>query len=327
MRARPGRALALLAGIAALTLAVSLLLLAAAALIAREIGPPPGATLVELPHAGPIVGGWSGIDISQDGSRFWVVTDRGMRTQGAVLREPDGTLAGIDAPRPHVLPGLYDDLIDEFPDAEGLDIREPDGDAYVTFEGIARLRGYGAGAARATWKPGFPERFDLHPNRGLEAVARGPRGALYTLAERPSAPGRPFLLYRLLPSATPETGIWEVAARLESGGGWRAVGADFGPDAALYLLERRFAGVGFANRVRRFSVPESSSDRVLAGRVVFTSPLGLYGNLEGIGVWRDGSGQLRALMVADDNTRWFQRAHLVEALLGVPPLASVAEQE
>jgi hypothetical protein len=35
--------------------------------------------------------------------------------------------------------------------------------------------------------------------------------------------------------------------------------------------------------------------------VMFQSKAGDYGNLEGVSIWRDGTGHLRASMIADNN--------------------------
>ncbi|WP_299349376.1 hypothetical protein [uncultured Shimia sp.] len=41
--------------------------------------------------------------------------------------------------------------------------------------------------------------------------------------------------------------------------GFDPVGADFGPDGRLFILERGFNGVGFRSRVRRFDVTEGGA--------------------------------------------------------------------
>jgi hypothetical protein len=113
-----------------------------------------------------------------------------------------------------------------------------------------------------------------------------------------------------------KAGRWTVAARLTHDRDWLATGADFGPDGAFYLLERRFLGVAFASRIRRFDLRDGAG--LLDGREVYRSPLGRHGNLEGLGLWRDAAGRLRAVMVADDNHRGWQRGQIVEVTL---PLA------
>ncbi len=42
---------------------------------------------------------------------------------------------------------------------------------------------------------------------------------------------------------------------------------------------------------------------------------GTYDNLEGVSVWRDAGGRLRATMISDDNFKFFQRTEIVEYAL------------
>jgi hypothetical protein len=335
MRAGAGRAVSavyhrffrLISGRLAARLALAVagagIALGAAAYAAREAASAP-VSVVAFPYAGPEDGGWSGIDVGPDGTRFWAVSDRGKRTEGRLLRDAQGRLIGIDAPAPVFLPGLASDRIGEVPDAEGIDVRAQDGQAYVSFEGYARLRLYDSTWHRAHWIPDIPWARGLHRNRGFEAVARDALGRIYTLPERVSGPGAPYPLYRFTKRAWMSEADWTVATRLTSDVGWRAVGADFGPEGAFYLLERRFGLVGFASRIRRFDVLGATPGEVLAGEVIHASALGQFGNLEGLGIWADAEGMLRAVMISDDNENGFQRSEVVEVVLGPLSLASGA---
>jgi len=141
-------------------------------------------------------------------------------------------------------------------------------------------------------------------NAGLEALAIDSAGMLYTLPERSGAPTRPFPLYRF-------DGVrWSIPWRLPRRGRYLAVGADFGPDGRFYLLERDFNGLlGFSSRVRRFTLgPEGA----LTEETLLTTRNLRHGNLEGLSVWRDGAGEIRLTMVADDNFSFFQQTEIVE---------------
>ena len=93
-------------------------------------------------------------------------------------------------------------------------------------------------------------------------------------------------------------------------GGFLPVGSDFGPDGRFYLLERRFNGpFGFRSRVRSFAV---ENDRLIDERVLLVTRSGQYDNLEGISLWRDRDGAIRATMISDDNFRRAQRTEIVE---------------
>ena len=84
---------------------------------------------------------------------------------------------------------------------------------------------------------------------------------------------------------------------------------DIGPDGRLYLLERAFDGFGFRTRVRSFAM---TGGDLGPGRVLVQSTLREFDNLEGLGVWRDGSGAIRLTMISDDNFRRFQSTQFVE---------------
>jgi len=282
--------------------------------------PQPAAEIVSLrlPYAGAS-GGWSGIDVSPDGTRFWAVTDSGRSTSGTLLRR-DGLLTGIDAPPPRRLTGL-DGRPDRglAADAEGIDVDPATGEVWISFEGVARLRRHSGPDLSASSLPPVPPAFVSDGNSGLEALARDGQGRAYTLPERPAAgygPATVFPLFRL----DPATGDWDIAARLTHDRDWLAVGADFGPDGAFYLLERRFAGIAFASRIRRFDLEAGRG--ILGGTVVYRSPLGRHGNLEGMAIWQDKRGRLRAVMVADDNHKPYQRSQIVEVTLPLAPMAA-----
>ena len=269
---------------------------------------PQTVTAVRWPSDGDGFGGWSGLDVAPDGTRFFAVSDAGTATEGTLLRR-DGALVGVAAPRPDWLPVIArEPPAIRTRDAEGLDVA-PDGAWRVSFEADHRVAVFPAGAARGRRLPVARAFGALRHNYGLEALARAPDGALLALPERSGAAGRPFPVHRFA------EGRWSVAATLSRDAGWWVTGADFGPDGALYVLERRFLALGFASRIRRLAPPIAGA---MEGTVVYRSPFGRHGNLEGIGIWRDAGGRLRATMVADDNHRRVQRSQIVEVVL---PLA------
>jgi hypothetical protein len=280
-------------------------------------GPGPQVSLPLPALATPTApGGWSGFDVSADGGTFWAVTDRGYRVQGALRRE-DGRLVGIDAGPATRLAPLRRQSAPEPADSEGLDAGGPDGAVTVSHEGWTRLRVYRPGERHATWVRDLPDWARFPKNAGLEALARDGAGRVFTLPERPTAPGGTFPLLRYDPRPNWAAGTWDVAAHITADGGWAAVGADFGPDGAFYLLERQIVPPGFRSRIRRFDLADAPSDPLpsLRGTVIYRSPFGRHGNLEGIGIWRDRAGRLRATMVSDDNGLRLMRGEIVEIVL------------
>jgi hypothetical protein len=191
-------------------------------------------------------------------------------------------------------------------DAEGLAL-DARGRAYVSFEGFHRVRRYGDIDGSAFSVPSHPDFRRLQENSGLEALATDADGTLYAIPERSGALERPFPVYRL------RAGRWDKALKLRRDGTFLPVDADFGPDGRLYLLERDFKWLGgFATRVRRFALgPEGFGDEV----TLLETGFGELDNMEGISVWRDAEGRIRATLMSDDNFFPLQRTIFAEYLL------------
>ncbi|NIZ13858.1 esterase-like activity of phytase family protein [Phaeobacter sp. HF9A] len=251
-------------------------------------------------HA-PWFGGLSALELTPDGMGFMALTDRSHRLEGQLLRQ-HGKITGLrilrderlKAPRGGPMPGNRED-------SEGLALGE-DGTFYVSFEGPHRVLEYRDGHVRALPAPKAFRSF--HRNSSFESLAQDAAGRVLLIAE--GASRKPDVS---------RVWIWT------RGKGWRGlggypeqegflpVGADYGPDGALYVLERKFANIGFRSRIRRFSVTPTGLE---GGTVLLDTPLGRHSNLEGLSIWRDQSGALRATMVSDDNFLWLLRTDLVE---------------
>ncbi len=260
----------------------------------------------------PWFGGFSGIELSDDGSTMTVIGDKGILLRARVERT-DGKITGIDAGQPT---DLGDDgarkLTGKFKDSEGLAVA-PDGAVLVSFERTHRVGIYRTPGTRAAILPAVREFHKLHPNRSLEALALDARGRVYTMPEEPARDNGLIPVFRWDGTA------WSVPFQLPRIGSFLPVGADFGPDGRFYLLERTLSMFGFRSRVRSWDM---SGPMPTDGRTLLeTAPL-THDNLEGIAVWRDSDGKIRLTMVSDDNFNFLQRTELVEYVLP-DPLAPV----
>lgn len=250
-------------------------------------------------------GEFSGLHMP-DGRRFVTVTDTGSIGHGVLERDRDGRIAAV---RLDTLARLVNaegaPLRGEQADAESVTIGA-DGRIYVAFERNHRVLVYPPDGGAATALPTHRDFANLRNNLGIEAMAMDRSGVLYATPEMPprgwSGPDHPVYRFR--------DGQWDSALSIQRDSFFLPVGAAFGPDGLLYLLERNYLpGIGFRSRVRRFQVGEAA---ITGGAVVFESPRGRYGNLEGLAVWRDQQGDLMLTMISDDNrspampTQWVE---------------------
>jgi hypothetical protein len=252
----------------------------------------------------PRFGGISSIEMAVDGMAFTAMSDRGTLFQGRITRDASGAIAATRDVVILTLKGAEDaPLNTAHNDTEGLAVAR-DGTIFVALEGRARVLRYDAPGGSAANLP-TPRAFGvMQRNSSLEALAIDAGGWLYTLPERSGDLNTPFPVYRF------RGDDWDQPFSIPRDGLYLAVGADFGPDGRLYVLEREFHGLlGFQSRVRRFAV---TGDAVDAGEVVLETLVGQHGNQEGLSVWRDADGQLRLTMVSDDNFRFFLSTALVE---------------
>lgn len=235
-------------------------------------------------------GGVSGIEVTDDGLGFQAITDRGMLIEGHLARDTADriTLAQVGRLTPLALPDAVPDP--EFRmDTEGLAV-VPGGPIYVAFEWMSRVVRFAEAYAPSDPLPSPPAFADLDWNAGLEALAIDANGYLWAIPEAPRDGAFDVHCF--------DGTRWTVPIRLAPAEGFVPVGADFGPDGRLYVLERQFHGPrGFASQVRRLDDVKGTA----TGKIVLQTPLGHFGNLEGISVWRDRTGALRLTLVADDN--------------------------
>lgn len=288
------------------------LIAAAAGLVLAGTGPAPAPAQPVVEYLGLHVwrgddedfGGFSGLELSEDGSGYTALSDRGTVRWGSIHRDRQGRIAELstagrarlqDSAGRKLKPGYLGD-------AEGLAI-DTEGRMYVSFEGLDRIARYDHPDGPATRIPSPPWFKELRRNAGLESLAITDTGDLLTISESWSrdAPGFPVWRYR--------DGEWSTPFHLPRDESWAPVGADVGPDGRLYVLERDFRGLrGFQSRVRRYVFGE---DEVGPPETLIVSSLLQFDNLEGIAVWQDGQG-IRITMVSDDNFLFLQRTELVE---------------
>jgi hypothetical protein len=244
-------------------------------------------------------GGFSGLELDDNGQGFTVLSDRSRLVTGLLQRDGRGVVIAVEVTgREQVLDPDGAPLPQRRSDSEGLAIA-PDGSTYISFEGATRVRVQGQAGLPPALLPAHPDFERMGNNNALEALAVDALGRLYTLPEWVLPGERDLPVYRFA------DGTWDEAFRLPLRDGFSVSGADVGPDGRLYLLERRFLGLGFRTRLRRVNLDGSDE------AILLTTATGTHDNLEGLSVWADAEG-LRATMISDDNFRFFQLTEFVD---------------
>lgn len=250
-------------------------------------------------------GGLSALSLSADGGSMTILSDSATLAT-AKIRRDKGQISAIEIQSVHQLRASTGRVLKgRTGDSEGLAIA-PDGTIYVSFEGISRVARHRKATSRAEVLPRPKEFRTLPPNKALEALASDARGHLYTLPEHAlNNDGR-------IPVWHWDGQIWSTPFTLPSRGGFYPVSADIGPDGRFYLLERDFGLFGFRSRLRRW---DFTNDGASNEQTLLQTSAGSHDNLEGLSIWRDLTGRLRATMISDDNFLPLQRTELVEYAL------------
>ncbi len=284
-------------------------ILTATLIVAGGVSAPPRAdyvgTFVWQLADDPYFGGFSGFDLTNDGLHFSAISDTAAIYSGVLSRDAKGRVNAVSADPATPLPSRKGaPLADPMDDAEGLAIGR-DGAIFVSYETEDRIVEYwddGKTWMRETLPRMLLKRFPL--NKGLEALAIDADGDLYALPEEEHPANALISVYRLRGETL------DIPFTLRRDGDWLPVGADFGPDGRLYLLERDFWPlIGFMNRVRRITL---DGDDVTGDEVLLQTGAGVHDNLEGLAVWRDAGGAIRLTMISDDNFLPVQQTEIVD---------------
>lgn len=247
----------------------------------------------QIPAMSGGVNDFSGI-ASSDGVNLLLLSDHGFIAEARLQRGYGQQITGMQLRR--VVPLTDQDghpLTGSLHDSEGIAVGR-DGSIYVSFEQHNRVLRYPTLGAPAQDMGEHADFSRLRTGRALEALAIDRNGWIYAIPERPARATYGFPSYRWRPGEG-----WTGSFRVPSDGTFLPVGADFGPDGRLYVLEREQGARGYRSQVRRFVV----NGRAIGPEddVVLRSDFGQFGNLEGLSVFRDWSGRIRLLMVEDDD--------------------------
>lgn len=252
-------------------------------------------------------GGFSGLDISPDGTRLLAVGDRGTWFEATLLYSADGHLRDLVGAR--LSPVLDTNgqplAADKARDAEAI-ARLPDGSLVVGFEHMHRLDRFATPHSR-----GEPFRAPAMlaaspPNGGAEAVTALLDGRLLVLSERLEA--RPGVAGGWIG----RPGDWR-AVGFKRTGIYVPVGAATRDDGSVFILERRYTTIGGVGARISLVPPEMiAPGAIFEGREIgqITPPLAAD-NYEGIAVRRGKAGETLIYLISDDNFNALQRTLLM----------------
>ncbi|MCF3641000.1 esterase-like activity of phytase family protein [Rhizobium sp. TRM95111] len=264
----------------------------------------------------PLLGAMSGIRFGEDRQTFLAILDTGHWLTGKVVRDREGriealsdvTVASMMAEdgRAQMFKGLVD--------AEGLALS---GDrVLVSFEQRHRIDEYGGADFVAKPPVGsldIPfDRSELRSNQGLEALAvapaTSPLGMVPVVVAERSLDENGDLYAAVLEG--PMRGEFRVRRQDP----WDVTDAAFLPDGDLLLLERRFRlsdGVGM--RIRRIAGEDIEPGAVVDGDVLIDADMShQIDNMEGLDVVVMPDGDIRIIVVSDDNHSILQRNLMLE---------------
>jgi hypothetical protein len=269
-----------------------------------------------MSSSNPLFGAWSSVRFLPDGQHFIGVLDTGDWISGEIERGSDGKLSGIGSVSlaPMVDANGRTDSTKVKMDAESLAIR--DGKIYVGFEQRHRidqypLTGFETAKPERSLPLPFPVRV-LRKNRSLETVAASPKagplsGGLVTISEE--SLDQNGNLYAGIVDG-PKRGAFKVVRH----GDFDVTDGAFLPDGDLVLLERRFSLLGgIGMRIVRIKGGSIKPGALVDGVTLLEADGGYQiDNMEGLDVIDMGNGDIRLILVSDDNHLIFQRNLMLE---------------
>lgn len=258
-----------------------------------------------------LFGGFSGLEISPDGTKLLTASDRATWWT-ATLTLRDGVPVGIGENALHDMPDAQGQALEnEDADAEGMAVAK-DGSIYVSFERHHRIVHYvapdpgGFSLTEPTLLPSPPELAGAPNNAGIEALALLDDGTLFALTES----------YRVEPGYNRgwlvRDGKWEAFdyKRTEP---YDVTDAKQLPNGDLLVLERRFSVLGGLGA--RLCVIAGATirpgARLECRTVADMQPPHPIDNMEGLAVRVNEKGETIVYMISDDNFSGMQRTVLL----------------
>lgn len=271
---------------------------------------------IEMTSSNPLFGAFSSIRFRPGSDSFVAVLDTGHWAEGAVIRDSAGRLEGLsDLAITSMIDGSGAAQLKKWKvDAEGLALR--DGQVIVSFEQSPRIDiypepGFASSQPTAQLSLPFPVT-ELRKNGGLEMLAVAPKdgplaGAAVVVSER-SVDKADNLLAGILEG--PMRGAFTVVPNDP----YAVTDGAFLPGGDLLLLERRFGFVsGLGMRIRRIPAADIRPGAAVDGEVLIEADMSYQiDNMEGLDVVVRPDGEVRVILISDDNHSILERNLMLE---------------
>lgn len=265
---------------------------------------------------GALFGGWSGLEISADGSRLLAISDRAAWMTASLVYDEAGDLVGLtDVVITPMLDADGAPLSGDQADAEGL-APLGEGRYAVSFERTHRIAVYAIGEDWSQIETATPSAFPAPPgvdrlraNAGAEALARA-GDTLWAGIEYPIVDGHPNTLWRYDLSRL-DTPPQSLAVTLGPGSGLTGLAPD--GEGGVVVVERFWArDVGNQIGLGHLSVDalESADPPLRPVQLAQLEPEMTVDNFEAIAVAQI-NGERRIFILSDDNFNADQRTLLL----------------
>ena len=252
-------------------------------------------------------GGFSGIDISDDGLDLLMITDKSFFFELNLIRDQNQNIKDFAIKRDGRLLSSKGELLDKRnTDSESI-VRDSNGVYFISFESNNRVMKHENIDGKAKFLERHQDFKKLGSNSGIEALAIDKYNRLVAIPEKPPKGKSLLPIYRY------ESNTWSLIKEIEINNDFLVTGAVFISENKLLLLERKFSWTnGFKSRFRLLSLDFFGNNKP---KIIFTSNPNQFDNLEGLAIWNDAKGNKRVITVSDDNFHPLQRSEIVEFIL------------
>jgi len=271
---------------------------------------------IEMSSSNALLGAISSIRFRPDRKSFLAIMDTGHWVEGEIERDEKGRLAGTSD---LTVTSMIDtnglsEQVKERMDCEGVALR--DGEVLASYEGLHRVDiypdpGFAQSPPLATL-PILIRPKSLRPNRGLETIAVSPKesplaGGVVVVSEL-SFDKVDHLYAAVLDG--PRKGIFGVVQKDP----FAITDGAFLPNGDLLLLERRFSfAEGIGMQIRRIKGDDIKPGAAVDGEILLNADMGYQiDNMEGLDVVVQPDGEIRVIVVSDDNHSILERNLMLE---------------